>query len=88
MGYVEELPKQCPNGHVFRGHGTVLVGWLPCDCVPNPDGGRGHRTVLCLACESTWYNPPHDGREWIAEADRDTPGISARTNIEDVLKDR
>jgi hypothetical protein len=69
MAYAGELPKQCPNHRVFRGPGTVVVIWLPCACAGRSEGRRGHRTVSCLGCNTTWYNPPHEGRDWIPDAE-------------------
>ncbi len=65
MAYVEQLPGECPNGHVFRDWGSVLAGWLPCNCTIESIGVMGHCTVRCLVCEITWCDPAHDGRDWI-----------------------
>ena len=51
------------------GAGTVVVSWLPCTYTDGPEGLRGHRTVSCLVCSTTWYNPPHDGRYWKPDAE-------------------
>lgn len=48
----------------------VTVSWMPCICNPQPGGAYGHRTIHCWHCHSTWYDPPHIGREWIDESAR------------------
>ena len=53
----------------------VTVSWLPCLCASDTDDGFGHRTVSCHACKTTWYNPPHDGLDWIPDAERRVPPV-------------
>ena len=76
MPYVEERPDECPNGHPLRGPDRdITVSWLPCLCTPDTGQGFGHRTVKCHACKTTWYDPPHDGRDWIPDAERRVPPV-------------
>jgi hypothetical protein len=74
MTGVEVHPRQCPNGHALK-PGNVLVGWLPCICRKDPSDGYGHRSVQCLTCKTTWYNPPHDGRDWIPDDELRGPSV-------------
>jgi hypothetical protein len=66
-------PEVCPFGHVL-GPGRVQIGWSPCACQAAQEAaargrGLGHLRLHCLGCDAegrtaTYYEPPHDTREW------------------------
>jgi hypothetical protein len=67
MAYGEH-PDFCLNGHALTGpHKDFSLSWLPCSCNLQPGRGRGHLTLTCHkdGCGLHWYDPPHDGDEWI-----------------------
>ena len=68
MAYPEQLPGECPNDHPLNGPGKdVNVGWLPCGCAYEGREVEAAAPSPAGTCEPrmTWYNPPHDERDWI-----------------------
>jgi hypothetical protein len=60
-------PLKCENDHEW-GAGLVIVGWMPCACLPAREAqarGPGHLYVSCHHpdapdCPAIWYQPAHD----------------------------
>ena len=53
-------PERCHHGHDWRARSSVIIGWMPCDCLTGT-GRLGHHWVRCQTegCTSIWYDPPH-----------------------------